>query len=600
MIAGGCSSGLERVDRATDQVIRDRVAALGGGASAPRAFKPGPEGDRSGWYDREPSTINPGAAALRFDPAEEDRDVAEILDRYANDATDGGSDAMLLDLDTVFRLSESSSREHQQAEEDFILTVVSLLIERHLWSPRLFNDTSVSFFGAGDDGRFDAAASVINTLRLSQRLPYGGAVEARWVTRAAQELVNESTNAYTSSSDLVFAADIPLLRGAGRVAQEELIQAERETVYAARGYERFRRQLMVSIAADYFQLLETRARIANQRRQLESQRRREEETRQKVIAGRLNPFQNEITANAVKQSEAQLANLRESYILQLERFKLRLGLAPTARITLGDPGRGLREPSITPDEAVRRALNYRLDLQNRRDRLVDTERAVANARNNVLPDLDLNATVTLPTDPNADQDGLGIDGGYTRYSVGATFSAPLDRRIERLSLRQAQIRLERDRRSYTEFRDSVIIDSRRSVRAIDLARFQLELAETQIMINERGLEDLSLRDDADPQSIIDRENALLDAENARDQALTELRNAILEYLLTTGQLRVLPDGTFDAPAGMVITAPTVDSDLPEAIYPEGAGDGDVDDGLTDPTDDLGAEFDPVADPVREP
>lgn len=558
-----------RIDRQTQQVISERVSELGGGADAPHPFTPPAPGDRSGWYTRQPGTVNPPAEVLRFDPAAESRDVASILEAYADDAIEGGPDALLLDLDAVFRLADASGREHRQAEEDFILTVISLLVERHQWTPRLFNDTTVGLSGQGDDGTFDAAMSVINTLRVSQRLPYGGSVEARWVTRAAQELVNESTNAYTSSSELILSGSMPLLRGAGRVAREDLIQAERDTVYAARTYERFRRQLLVSIAADYFSLLQTRARIGNQRRQLESQIRRQEETAAKVTAGRLNPFQNDIVANAVKQSEAQLANLRESYILQLERFKLRLGLEPGTKIALGEPGRGLREPSITPEEAVSRALSYRLDLQNRRDRLLDTERAVANARNNTLPDFDLNASVTVPTDLGGDQEGLGLDGGDSAYSVGATFSLPLDRKIERLSLRQAQIRLERDRRSFDEFRDTIVIDARRAVRAIDLARFQLQLAETQIGINERGLEDLSLRDDADPQAVLDRQNALLDAENARDQALTDLRNAILEYLLTTGQLRVEPDGTFDPPPGMMMDAP---EPTPQAEYPEPDGE----------------------------
>lgn len=588
VLVGGCSGGLDRIDRATDRVIRERVDAMGGGAVAPRPFEPGPQGDRSDWYNPQPATVNPPVSALRFEPADEARNVATLLDRYADDATEATEDARLLDLDTVFGLAATSGREHRQAEENFILTVISLLIERHLWSPRLFNDTSVIAAGAGDHGTFDAALSVINSLRVSQRLPYGGAVEARWVTRAAQELVNESTNAYTSSSELILTADIPLLRGAGRAARESLLQAERETVYAAREYERFRRELLVSIASDYFSLLETRSRIANQRRQLESTRRRESETAAKVRAGRLNPFQNEITANAVKQSEAQLANLREQFILQLERFKLRLGLDPTERVVLGEPGLSLREPLLSPADAASLALTYRLDLQNRRDRLIDAERAVANARNNLLPDLDLNASVTVPTDPDADQDGLGLDGGSTRYSVGATFSLPLDRRIERLSLRQAQVRLERERRSYAEFRDSIVIEARRAVRAIDLARFQLQLAEEQIKINEKGLKDLSLRDDADPQSVLDREDALLEAENARDQAITDLRNAILQYLLTTGQLRVRPDGRFDPPAGMLQEGSETDASV-GADYPAVPDDASPDADLGGPDGDPDAE-----------
>ncbi|MBZ0171615.1 MAG: TolC family protein, partial [Phycisphaerales bacterium] len=42
----------------------------------------------------------------------------------------------------------------------------------------------------------------------------------------------------------------------------------------------------------------------------------------------------------------------------------------------------------------------------------------------------------------------------------------------------------------------------------------------------------------------DAERELNEARNARDQALTDLRNAVLNYMLTTGQLRVTPDGDF--------------------------------------------------------
>jgi len=567
-LAGGCSSGLGRVDRATSLLIAERVQSMGGGATGPRAFEGGGEGDRSGWYDKAPTTVNPPASALGYNPADEARDVSALLQGYAEDETElgenkaGPGEVLELDLDAVFRLAATNGREYRQAEEEFILSVISLLIERHRWSPRLFNDTSVTLGGQGDSGTFDAAVSVINTLRVTQRLPYGGDVEARWVTRAAQELVNESTNAYTSSSEIVLNANVPILRGAGQIAREGLIQGERNTVYASRTWERFRRSLLVDIASDYFNLLQSRAGIANQQRQLDSQIRRQSETAAKVKAGRFNQFQIDIVDDAVKQSEAGLANRRESYILQLQRFKVRLGLDPLTRITLGEPGLELLEPSQSPAAAAEAALNYRLDLQNRRDRLIDTERAVANAKNGLLPDFNFNASVSVPTDPADDQGGLGIDQEETSYSVGATFSLPLDRRIERLSVRQAQIALERARRSYDEFRDGVVIGARRAVRAIDLARFQLRLAETQITINERGLEDLSLRDNADPQAVLDRQNALLNAENARDQALTDLRNAVLAYLETTGQMRVKPDGTFDAPGGMIVDEQEPDDGAP--------------------------------------
>ncbi len=127
--------------------------------------------------------------------------------------------------------------------------------------------------------------------------------------------------------------------------------------------------------------------------------------------------------------------------------------------------------------------------------------------------------------------------------------------------------LERAQRNYDEFRDSVIITGRQAVRNVDLAQFQLRLAEEQVRINELGLEELLLRDDSDPQSVVDRRNDLLNAEDARDQAIADLRNAILQYLLATGQARVRPDGTFEPLPGMVGEVPDA-VDVPNPVAPD--------------------------------
>jgi hypothetical protein len=86
---------------------------------------------------------------------------------------------------------------------------------------------------------------------------------------------------------------------------------------------------------------------------------------------------------------------------------------------------------------------------------------------------------------------------------------------------------------------------------VPLARFQLDLAEQQVEINRRRLRAQKLQEDAvDPQQIVDTENDLLDAENARDRAKTRLRTAILGYLLETDQLRVTREGTLQVLPGM--------------------------------------------------
>lgn len=510
-----------------------------------------PPQSASGVYARRPLTSNPDAEEMRFAQAAADRDVAARLAAYNLEVAGEGENPIPLDLIGAWRTAQERGREFLSAEEEYVFAAIRLLIERHRWSPRLFNTTTAMLSGDGDDGNYDAALNVINELRATQRLPFGGEVEARWLVNATRALRDAATEDYVQSSEIALSANIPLLRDAGMIAQEDIIQAERDLVYAARDFEQFRRSFLVDIASDYFDLLQTRARIANQQAQLESQRRFLESTAEKVRAGRLRGFQERLVRNQVLQAESSLNSLMEQYNLQIERFKIRLGLPVEARVRIETFDLTIPEPEISLSDAAHLAVSYRLDLQNRRDRLDDSRRAVLNAKNQLLPDLDVSALGAIPTDPDRERGGLEFDTGDARYSLGVTFGLPLDREIERLNLRQRVIDFERAVREYEQFRDNVLVDARASVRSIDLARSQLELAEAQVAITEERLEEQRINEDiVDPQERIDTEIELLNARNARDQALTDLRNAVLNYLLQTGQLRVEDDGTLKPLPGM--------------------------------------------------
>lgn len=551
----GCSDPFAKIDERTDKLIAERNAALGANTVSPsiRSLKPRSLEAPGMDADNIP-TSNPDASELTFTPAPEvqaDQDIADRLRAYADNATGRGPDPdgeapeepIDLSLDEAWRLSQLSGQEFLRAEEEYILTAIRLLQQRHLYSPRFFNDTTTELAGFGRDGNFQHAANIINTLRVTQRLPSGGSVEAAWIVRATDQLREVVSDGYQQSSRLAFSADIPLLRGAGPTAREDLIQAERNLIYQARGFERSRRELLVDIARDYFGLIEQLNRIENQLLQIDGLRRLQDSTETKVEAGRLRPFQKQLAANQVLRAEASLASLRESYILSVDRFKIRLGLSIETPIEVADTDLDLEQPAISQAEAAHRALDYRLDLQNQRDQLDDNRRAIRNARNDLLPDLDFAGEIGIPTDTGDDTGGLSYDGRDLDYSVALTLGLPLDRENERLNLRSQIIQLERAVRDYDDFRDNVIVTARQSVRQIDLARFQLQLAEEQVRINELRLDDLELRDDVDPQSVVDAQAELADARNARDSARTDLRTAILNFLLGTGQLRVERDGT---------------------------------------------------------
>ncbi len=544
-------SGLNRIDRKVNRLVDRQSLDI----SAPEGSAP--VRDWGGFTDQDryraagqarvdPPTLNPDPEELAFIPAPPDRDVAAALESYAEEP----ADALRMDLEEALRIAQEESREYKTAEEDYILAALRLLIEQHRYSPRFFNDLSASLDGSiADDA--DAALTVMNELRVTQRLPYGGDVEARLITQATEQLRSTVTENFVASSQLVLDANIPLLRDAGLIAREDLIQAEREVVYAARDFERFRREFFVDIATDFFNLAAQVATIDNQERSLESRIDSAERARARVDAGKdpASDFR-ELQAD-VLFAQSSLANQREAYLLALDRFKIRLGIPVETAVIIEPSLIELPEPAPGPGEAARQSLLYRLDLQNVYDRIADERRAVSNSFNQLLPDLDIAASIASGGQSDDDNAIDDFDFDDSSYNLGVTFGLPLDREIERLNLRSAIIGLQREIRGFETFRDTVILNARAARRAIDQRRLNLLLAEEEVESNRLRLQEQVIKE-AEANLISEAQDDLLRAQNDRDEAVRDLRIAVLEYLLATGTLRIGPEGGFRPLPGMAL------------------------------------------------
>jgi outer membrane protein TolC len=552
-----CGRGMSGIDAETNRLLAERSATLGKDAASPeRSFGDIGKEERS-WTATTIPTDNPDAADLRYDVASETRDVAARLEGYqkSEGQPSPGQSLKNLTLTDALRTGQKSASEYLAAEEAYILAAIQLMTTRHLWSPRVFNDTTVGLAGQGNDGDFQHALSIINELRVTKRLPFGGSVEASWITQATDQLREQVTSGYVQSSRLALSGTVPLLRGAGDIAREDLIQAERNLIYQARNFEQFRRDFLIAIAADYFDLLQSSAEIANQEEALKNLRTIELEKQALLDAGRIAEFERNEAANQVLSSVAQLAAQKESYLLQLERFKIRLGLVSRAAVVLNESVLDIPEPEVSLGRAVELALTYRLDLQNQRDQVDDARRAVANAKNQTLPDLNVTASVGVPTNPRKDVGRLGFEPDDLNYQAGVTLGLPLDREIERLGVRSATIALQARERDYIRSRDEAAVGVRQAVRNVDLARFQFTLAERQVEINQRRVRETELkRDEVTTRIRVDAANELQQSQNNRDRARTNLRNTILRYLRDSGQLRVAKDGTFLPLPGMEAAA----------------------------------------------
>jgi len=500
-------------------------------------------------YVIPPTIARPDAAADRR--AVIDEQLVGRLEGYS----EVPPDTVTMDLEQALSYSIEHAREYRFAEETYVLRALQLLIEQHRFGPRFFDDVSATARGDADDGLFDTTLDLVNEFRVTHRLPYGGEVTARAVAEATEDLHVRTAGEEVQSASVILSANIPLLRGAGIVAREDLIQAERDMVYAARQFERFRRQFLFDIARDFLDLVVQRQSIENAVRQVESFEQLEERARNMVDAGRWAPFELALAEQDTLFARDSLNSQRERYRVAVDRFKVRIGMPKDQPLRIATQSMlNLPAPKVSLSEAVQISLQYRLDLQTTRDQVDDSRRRLANARNALLPDLDFTGSVTFPTDPNQDRPGIfDLDVQETEFQTGLSLSLPLDRRIERVGVRQAQISAERSRRNYEEQRDDIAVQVRSAVRDIDRARFSLQIQQENIRIAERrqaSIEAAPARATARDRS--EAVDALLQAQNQRDEARRDLQIAILQYLLDTGQLRVAPGGTIQPLAGMKI------------------------------------------------
>ncbi len=515
-------------------------------------------------------TVNPGQndlpAVLDDDPRSFDPQAAD--DAAPGEADPSGQPAIELDLEAALLYAIRDAREYRSQKEDLYLAALDLLAEKHLWGPRFFNTFSARVSGTPEAGDHDQVVSLVNDFSVTQRLPNGGEVAVSAVINFVEQLRADPplTGASgTQDGSITVSAAIPLLRGAGPVAREPLIQAYRDLTYAARDFERFRRQFLVEISTDYYSLLQQQARIKNVETQLNSFIWLSARTKALADAGRVPIFEVQRAQQSELFARNDLINEREDYRNALDLFKLRLGIPLTRDITIKPTELEVPPPALVANKAVQTAWRHRLDVQTSSDRVDDSRRGVVNARNLLLPGLDLDASVAVGTDPDKDRAGLDLDAGAGSYTAGITFDAPLDRKVERLAYRRSLITLERSIRSHGMLRDQVALAVRSAIRSIRRAGFTLTLQNRNVETARTRLQGVELQlANLGPRDFVEAQDDLLEALNRRDSALRDLRVAVLNYLLESGQMRVSTRGQWLPPAKLVVPqpAPELDANAP--------------------------------------
>ncbi len=457
----------------------------------------------------------------------------------------------------VFSLSEAltyaahHAREFQDAKEDLYLAALDLTLERHLWTPQWVAAVEGQYANYGQVRDFDRAMSAVSEFAVTQRLPFGGEVAARVVNNIMRDLGVHTTSG--ESGNFILSADIPLWRGAGKVAYESRYQAERELIYAVRDFESFRRAFLVSVSADYFDLQQARAAIKNAHESYKSRLADLDKAATIAPTTKSRDVSDLPRAkSSLRSAEANLVSAKERYLSLLDSFKIRIGMPIDNPLDVVGQEKDEESlaiesllPEITEEQAIEAALRFRLDLVTSADSVDDARRGVLVARNRILPDLDIGGSVSLDTDPShLNSTSYNTERTTWRADIQLRLD---DRKTERNAYRASIIAERQSDRRHEQFENQVRADVRRALRRVrqqEQLRFIQELNVEENEFRAALASELYDLGRTTNQDKVDAEIDLLNARNDYAAAIAAYRNAILEFRRDTGTLRISDTGSW--------------------------------------------------------
>lgn len=482
----------------------------------------------------------------------------------------------MMTLVEALQVASSNSRNYQSQKETVYQAALRLDLERdafrNTWTGMVDTLLSSSISANSD------TSGIANTdsLRVSRQFKNG----AEFTGLLAVDLVKLLSGSREGSTGLSLdtSLSIPLLRGSSKfIVTEPLTQAERDVVYAIYTFERFKRTFAVQIASDYLSVLQQFDRVDNAVENYERVVTSTRRARRLADAGRLPEIQ-------VDQSLQDELRARNSWITAvqsaeqtLDRFKNTLGLPTDARIELdarefdvllgseryarylnprtasddaerpqADAPVTLDPPSmedagpleIDVDDAIVIALMNRLDLRVAVSSIVDAQRGVAVAADNLRADVTLLGSASLGESrsvgsANADDAQIRTDRGF--YSLLLGIDLPFERTSERNQYRNSLIAYEQMIRRFQDLEDGVKLDVRDVLRNLLEAREAIKIQAEAVRVAQRRVDSTNLFLQAGRAEIRD----LLEAQNSLNSAQDALTSAVVNYRI--GELRLQRD-----------------------------------------------------------
>ncbi|MFT4975266.1 MAG: outer membrane protein, partial [Myxococcota bacterium] len=279
-----------------------------------------------------------------------------------------------------------------------------------------------------------------------------------------------------------------------------------------------RQQVLADTANSYWNLYYQQSLVQISQETLEITR----EERRVVIArieqGDLAPVERARVEAAALESESSFLTAQNTAVSATETLLLLLGEDPVGQIALSSAPEPPSQAELDAEAALAEALSRNADLMQLREAEQVAKDNLANARHALLPELSGTASYALSgREPGGFSDAISemVSGDLRTWTLGAELSVPLGNRSDRGAFEQRAAELTRATSSLEATERGLAQQVRAQVRAVTVARLQIQLAEANLRAAEETLSaDRALRD-AGRAIEKDVLESIRDVENAR-------------------------------------------------------------------------------------
>lgn len=402
---------------------------------------------------------------------------------------------------------------------------LSVRLARSAFKPKIVPNILGSF------GQTDVSNQTYR-LDLSQRFVSGTELRA---TAASSTSQNQLGSFYNTDATLQLSQ--PLLRGFGKgIARRGLTSAEARRADAGRQQDLSEQQVTLEVAGTYYRVVAQKRLVEASERSLDRARNLLEASTAKLGVGRVSQLDVFRAQQLVAQAEAQLLDAQAAVEDARDQLRGLLGEGAEFEFDVGPEIPKLVEP-ISAEQAVSVALERRLELKSAHEAIAESERSASFAKNQLLPQLDVNVALTRRETADSFRSSFKFD--HFRFATFFAVSLPVDRTSQTVELHNALIERDRRRREVRALRLRIAEQARRAVRQQERLLKGLEVADSSVEFAEKEVEVAHLRYQrglSNNLDVVSAEGNLLAAQGRRVGILAELAVARLSLRATLGTL----------------------------------------------------------------